>query len=430
MNILTKTNFVVTSLLLFCYGVIRYKIIFLRPEGKGDENSFLEMFNFYLENGYSEALAEGNSILFNVTSSFVNLFVSDPLFSLRVTSLLFGILTMYMILKIQKKFFPFQNKSYRNLAWITSLNVFIVSSIIFSGINDSILYFLTSLFFYFFLHLTQNKNSFKYYIYIGVIFGLMLITRKFGIIYLLPISVVFLMFFKKERIQWLQMLKGVSFMFLSTIVIVVAANFANITQGKSLSFHEKKLDNEINWVQLQYLTAIKNSQGELAYGKHVSIDETKEYLKENGLNSLPENSVTSSMFFDLGFTIKQFFKNVLIQIVPISRLTGILIFLIILSIIFNIKNRIKLSLPNKQFILLFSTVYILALCFIVISYVEPRWYISVLALLPLPILKMMEKSLEKNKRKEVFNFLIVNASLLIFVAMNMKYVITNFKVII
>lgn len=430
MNILTKINFVVTGLLLFCYGVIRFKILFPRTNAGGDENGFLAMFNFYLENGYSEALAEGNSILFNLVSSFINLFVSNPLISLRTTSFLFGISTMYLVVKIQKKFFPFQNKSYRSLAWITSMNVLIVSSIIFLGINDTILYFLTALFFYFFLHLTQNKKALKYYIYIGIVYGLMLITRKFGIIYLLPIMVVLLLFFGNERPQWNYMLKGMSFLFLSTIIIVLTANLTNLTQGKGLSFHEKKLDPEINWVQLQYLSAVKNSQGELPYGKHVSIEDVKQYLKENGEDSLPENSMTSSMFFDLGFTIKQFFKNIAIQLVPITRLTGLLLGLIVLTFIFNLKSRIKLSFPNKQYILLFSTAYILTLCFIVISYVEPRWYISVLVLMPLPIVKMLEKSIENNKNKEVFSFLIINTSLLFFVAMNVKYVMTNFKEII
>ncbi|MFD2567791.1 glycosyltransferase family 39 protein [Pseudotenacibaculum haliotis] len=430
LKILTKANFAVTSILLLCYGIIRYKVAFLRPEAKGDENSFLKMFNFFSENGYSEALAKGNSILFNLVASFVDFFASNPLFSLRITSLLFGILTIYMVLKIQKKFFSFDNKSYRNLAWITSVNVLIVSSILFLGINDTILYFLTALFFYYFLHLIQNTTAVKYYIYLGIIYGLMLITRKFGIIYLLPILVVLFLFFRNERLQWKQVIKNASILFLSSILIVAAANFNNLTQGKGLSFNEKELDDEINWIQLQYLTALKNSQGELAYGKHVSVEDVKQYIKENGEDSLPENSMVSSIFFDLGFTIKQSFRNVLTQTVPITRLTGILLMFIVLALLFNLRNKVKLKLPNKQYILIFSFVYILSLCFIVISYVEPRWYVSVLVLMPLPILKLLEKSIEKNKNKEVLSFLMINAALLAFIAMNAKYVITNFKEII
>ncbi len=426
-TILTKVNFIIVSVILLLYFFIRIGKVFTRPNAKGDESSFLEMFNFYLENGYAATLSEGSSILFNLASSFFNLFTSNPLYALRATSLFFGIFAFIMVVKIQRIFFPL-DKQYVLLAFLTSLNALIVSSIILSGINDSIVYFLAVLLVFFILKFHRDKNTIKSAIFIGLTIGAMFLTRKMSLLYLPAAFIVLLMLYHNIKLNTLAKIKSLGLISLMTILVVAVFNFPNLKEGKGISFHQKKLDKEITWIQLQYLTAMKNAKGEVANGQHVTIEETKAYIVENGKESLPKNSFISAIFFDFGFTVKQFFKNTVRQLTPITRLTGLLFLFLVLVAFLNLKkNRFKLSFPKNQYIILFSILFILTLCFIVITYIEPRWYVSVLILLPLPIYRILQEYTESQKKKELINFIFINAQLLFIIAMNVPYIFSNYK---
>tara|TARA_R110000787_G_scaffold184181_2_gene296044 strand:+ start:1649 stop:2962 length:1314 start_codon:yes stop_codon:yes gene_type:complete len=424
---LTKINFIVTSVILLLYFAIRFKIRFLQDFPSGDETSFLRMFNFYLKNGYSEALSKGNSIVFNLMASFFNLFTDNELMSLRLTSLFFGVLAFLMVLKIQRTFFPL-NKSYFLLTIITSLNTLIVSSVILSGINDTILYFLITVFIFYVLKFHRDKKVTISSLIIGIIIGFMFLTRKISITFLPSILLILLLLYHNLKITLIPKLKSLGIIFIVSIATLVLFNLPNLIDGKGISFHEKKLDSEINWKQLQYLSAIKNSQGKVIYGQHVTIGEVKHYIKKNGNESLPKDSQVSSIFFDFSFTIKQFFKNIPLQIIPITRLSGLLLLFLLLGAFLTAqKEGFKLSNIKKEYITLFLLSYILAMCFIVISYIEPRWYVGALILLPLPTYSIMQKHILRTKRKELLNFLLINAQLSLIIMMNTSYILANYK---
>lgn len=426
-RIVTNINFITTSIVLLAYFAIRFKKIFLKAHPAGDETGFLEVFNFYVENGYSETLSKGSSIIFNFMTSFFNLFVENPLYALRMTSLFFGISALIIAVKIQKTFFPLK-KEYALLFLITSSSMMVVSSIFLSGINDTILYFLGTVFVYFLLKFHRDKKISRSSIVIGLVLGFMILTRKMALIYFPLVILLLLLLYSNIKINLISRLKSVSIISIVTIAIIVMFNIPNISNGEGLSFHEKKLDDEISWIQLQYLTALKESEGGVEEGQHVSIEYVKQYIAKNGKESLPDNSFTSVIFFDVGFTVKQFFKNAFKQIIPITRLSGLLILFLLLGAVLTVKKeRYIRSLFKQEYITIFLFSLILILCVISINYIEPRWYIGVLILLPLPVYSILQKRILETKKNELFNFLLINGQLALVIAMNAPYILSNYK---
>lgn len=422
-NIVTSINITVAGIILFLYGILRFKKVFLRDFANGDENSFNKILQLYLDKGYNETLNEGSSIFFNLISSFFYLFTSNSLYSIRLTSIFFGILTLFTVIKIQKSFFKLP-KGYSVIFLYTVLNILIVSSIIFSGINDSILYFFSSLFVFFCLQFNRDKKVIKFSIASGIIIGLMFLTRKMAIIYMPPVFLVLLILFYKLDLKYFIRFKVLTIITIIPILLICILNLPNLIESKGISFHEKKLDNEISWPQLQYLTALKNSEGKVKHGQHVSIQEVKDYLILNGKESLPGDTFISSALFNIPFTIKQFFKNIGLQIVPITRLTG-LMFLFFIIALFS-KNRIYF-LKKHSLIVIFFNVFVVSLCLIVINYIEPRWYIGLLVLFTIPAYSIMEEFVSHKKKKEFINLIIVNSQLLSIILINLPYIVSNYK---
>lgn len=425
--ILTSTNFIITSIVLLLYLAIRFKKIFLKGNPAGDETSFLEMFNFYIENGYSEALSKGNSTIFNLAASFFNLIIDNPLYSLRITSLFFGLLALLMVIRIQKTFFPLY-KEYSRLVIITSVSILTVSSIFLSGINDTIIYFLGTVFVFYVLKFHRDKKITRSSLAIGLIIGFMILTRKMSLTYLPAIFLILLLLYSNIKMNVFLKLKSLGIISIVSIATIVLFNLPNVIDGKGVSFHEKKLDEEISWIQLQYLTAVKESEGGVEDGQHVSVEYVKQYIAKNGKESLPENSLTSSIFFDFGFTVKQFFKNAFKQVVPLTRLSGLLLLFLILGLLLTIKKEgFKLSLLKQEYITIFLFSFILILCIVSINYIEPRWYVGILILLPLPVYSILQKRILEAKKNEQFNFLLINGQLAFIIVMNIPYILSNFK---
>tara|TARA_R110002074_G_scaffold242800_2_gene414588 strand:- start:2769 stop:4058 length:1290 start_codon:yes stop_codon:yes gene_type:complete len=420
---ITSFNFIIAGLVLLLYGSIRFKKLFFGNFANGDEYGFLNIFDIYLDKGYSEALSQGSSITFNATASFFNLFFSNTFLSLRFTSFFFGVLTLLMVLKIQKTFFPL-TKNYFLLLIITISNILIVSSVIFVGINDTILYFLATVFVFLVLNYQRDIKTFKFSLYLGLLFGIMLLTRKITIFYLPSIVIILIMLYKNLKIKTPLIFKSLSIVIVFSTITVILFNLPNLTTGKGISFHEKKLDNEISWSQLQYLTAIKHSNGEVKYGQHVSVDEVKQYITKNGEKSLPGKSFVNTIYYDIPFTIKDFFYDLFSQIKPITRLSGLIIvfFILILSVVK------KISIYHRYLIVFFFT-FVSTLCFIIISYVEPRWYLGALMLVLVPVYNILQDLSNNKNKRDKLNFIFINVQLLFIVTINLPYIISNYKLL-
>ncbi|MFK5889287.1 MAG: glycosyltransferase family 39 protein [Flavobacteriaceae bacterium] len=427
---ITKINFYITGLVLSLYAIIRFRIVFLRVTPKGDERSFLSVFNIVINKGFYEANVAGNSTPFNFVAYLFYKITSNGLISLRLTSLFFGILSLVFLWIFYKKYFKIP-QDYRFTAFLTAVNTMVIMSWVFTGINDIILAFLTVLLFMIIFRIKNDQKESHYsYLYIGLIIAFMLLTRKMSLLFLPSVFVVLISILYLKNTLFKAALKKIILVSASFLIIVIAFNIPSLIEKGHLSFHEKKLPSEkVNWSQLQYLTAIREEQGSLSYGKHASIDEVIQYLNENGENSLPK-TLTASIFFDFARTTREFFNDLFYQIKPFTRLLGF-IFLTNLLLLIRYFFKRKFIVKNilNQPIILFSIIYMSIVCFIVITYVETRWFSNILLLLPIVLAERTYKFIKENNLGEKFDFIMINLQLLSLTVMSLPYLIKNIGIL-
>jgi hypothetical protein len=427
---ITKVNTSLIYLVFIAYAFIRITNSFLRDHPMGDEPGFLNAFKIFINQGYYEANVYGNSTFFNLFSYVFYKLFSNELLALKSTSLLFGILSLILLWYFQKKYYSHVSKEYRKVAFITSINAMLIMSFIFSGINDSILGALTILFFIILNRLkTSQKSNNLSYVFIGLVLSFMLLTRMLSVAILFPISLVMISFFYFNKFTFKRsILKGT--IILATLILTVwIFNIPSINEKGTLSFHNKKLDDTITWTQLIHLTALKNSKGEIKYKEYATLTDVKQYLLENGENSLPKTLV-QSIFFDVGSRLKSFSRELLYQIKPFSRLLGLFMIMnIILVFWYFIKRKITLKKILKQDVLLFSTLYVVSICFIVSYLVDPRWFLNVLLLLPFVFVERIEKFKKEKKLGNKFDFILLNLQVGGLILMSLPYIIKNIHVI-
>lgn len=420
---ITNINIVVTLLVLSVYFIINLKKYFLTEDPRGDEHSFLEMYDVFLNQGFYEANVLGNSTLFNLVSSVFYKLGLSPLYSLKCTSMLSGIITMILVYYIGKRILGSYEKNAFIVAFLTACNVTIVVITIFGGINDPLLVLLLIAIIYI---ATKNEQTLKDYIYIGILFALMLATRKFTVI-LIP-SIAFLLYVALRKQS--QLIKKVMALFIACFITIIAFNFPSLKENGSLSFHSKeKKEYQATWGQLQYYSQILLEEGKIVHGNHATWEATDEYLLKNGEDSLPKG-IVDGLLFDVKRTTKEFFIDFFSNIKPFTRLLGIIFLLNIGIFLYKlVKRKITIQSFINNPIDSFSLIYILILSLIIISYVEYRWFIPILLILPFVFVKRIYSLTKDTKKQQINNFLILNAQLAAISIMSLPFVIKNYTII-
>ncbi|MEM6686376.1 MAG: glycosyltransferase family 39 protein [Bacteroidota bacterium] len=419
-KLITKINSVVTVLFLALYFLINFKKFVLTSEPRGDEHSFLEMYDVFLNQGFYEANVAGNSTLFNFISSLFYQLGFSPLYSLKCTSVLSGLATMVLLYYIGKRMYGHYNAYFQTVALLTSYNVIIVVIAMFGGINDPLLTVLLLAIVYILL---KKVLSTKDFIYIGALLALMLATRKFTILFI-P-SLLFLLFVVLRKQS--QIAKKLMYLAVSCGLLIGILNFPSLKENGTLSFHSKENKEYVaNWAQLQYYTQLQVNEGKIAFGSHVTWQDTDEYLAKNGENSLPKG-IISGLLFDVKLTVKEFFIDFFYNAKSFTRLLGIIFILNIIIFGFKLIRR-KLSIQTfiNNPIDTFGLIYTLILSLIVISYVEIRWFIPILTILSFVFMKRIHLFTANFKNAQRNNFLILNAQLIALNVMSLPLIIKNF----
>lgn len=425
---ITNINFIILTIVLLAYSLVRVLNTFLSENIKGDEASFLEIFKIFIEKGYYHTNVLGNSSLFNLTSFLFYKIGFNELTSLRMTSLFYGVLCLAFLWYFQKKIYSTLPKLYTKIAFITSVNVLIVMSFIFVGINDSMLAFFTVLLFILFFNLKKENNN-KNYMFLGIVLALMLLTRKMSVLFFLPVCLILLSHFMLNKFSFIMKFKKIIIISLSLILVIGLFNIPSLNEKGKISFHQKELRYEgVNWIQLHYLTALSLDKGKIKYGKHHSPKEVKEYIELNGKKSLPKNYF-ESITFNYLITIKSSVREFIYLIKPMFRLLGIIFILnILFFIIFLYERKINIKKMMMKPIFVFSTIYICILCFIVTSYVEGRWLMNVAILLPFLFMERIYYFLKNKKSKNNLEFIVLNLQITGLLIMNLPYIYKNIDI--
>ena len=162
------------------------------------------------------------------------------------------------------------------------------------------------------------------------------------------------------------------------ICFFIFVNIPSILTNLKLSYDDKKSSSKIaTWPQRQYLAQLMVNKGELPNFQHPNWEQTEEYLKKNGSQSLP-NGIIEGMTFDYSLTIKEFFKDFYYSLFYGFRQLGLILIFPFYFIAMNFK---KEKLLSSKFFIPYSLLAMLSIfSLIIISYVELRWYISVFLL--------------------------------------------------
>lgn len=408
---------------IILYAKIRFGLHFFSETPSGDESKYLEDILFYKENGLYLSIVKGVSITYLIFSAFVEEFVDNPLLSIRITSLISSLFFLVVTIIIERKYFRL-SLNYRNVAYISILYVIVLQNSLFNGINDLLLDFFGSfVFLIIFLEMNNQENSLirskKNFLLIGVFIALMICTRKMALVYIPSFLFILILIRKTEPSK---LVVKASYLFIGFIVVLFLLNYPSIKENGKLSFDDKILKADVNWSQFDYYNMLMIHKGKGIRGKHVNIKEVKNYIDINGTEALP-TTFYEMIFFDIKLTLIEFLHGLKSSFIGFLRSLGLLFLLGLCFIkikkgdllIFKIKN------PSNV-IILFGLSFTLLISFIVISYIQFRWFMIFLPLIIISFLSNME---ELKMNSTIKNILLLLHILSLFI-MNIPYLLRIF----
>lgn len=352
---ITSVAQVVKPLVLFYVFLgILYWVIFLAP-GEGDEG----LMSLYLEEGKHQGfywlIQAGNFSLPYSLIVYPLCFIFPCYMALRIGSLA-GSLFLFFYLKRRLNF---KSQSFKN-----HILFYLFSGSFLLGTNDNLLFCLLTVFFTeVFLVLVKRQERIPLYALACMVTALF--TRMMAIIYF-PVIIygLFLVYFRKGiyRKEYLTVF--------ATGFLWFGLNIPSIQSNGLISFDNKDTIFQLGltWVQRQYLSQIYANEGKIPQFSHVTWEQTLEYVQENGDENLPKTSL-EAILFDISFTLKEFVKDFIYMVYSGIRQSGLAVMfpLIGLSLYFKTGNRGYFFLGASQ---LFT---MLAISFLIISYIEIRW---------------------------------------------------------
>ena len=112
------------------------------------------------------------------------------------------------------------------------------------------------------------------------------------------------------------------------------------------------------------------NNGELANFQHPSWEQTKEYIANNGKESLPDG-ILNGITYNWQLTVSEFFKDFGYSVLYSFRSLGLML---LFTIGFLFRQQYKTKKIDMSYFVPFSTLLMLMIfSFIIISYVELRW---------------------------------------------------------
>ena len=394
LNKILKITLFFFAINLFLFAAFLSRDIFFDLNFAGDEIKYLEDLLKANSSGLSKSISDGASITYLMITYLLDKIIDNPLFSLRITSLIFGTVMFYLLWIFNSKLirikYPIKVSIY---FWIVYL--FIIQTTIFTGVNDILLDFLGTLLFIV-LYL-EFKNEIIKYVFIGLLLALMLATRKMAITYISVFFLVSIFIIISSRETNMFNFRNICLIFLSFSIFFVLVNSYPLIAHQQFSFDDKILPGSINWAQWDYHNALLIDQGIQSRFQHVDIIETEKYLNNHGKNSLP-SSFLEMIIFNPQLTIKEFFIDSFTGLKYIFRQTGLLIFPFTIFLFFRIKKMfIEKLVTNTDFIYLFCLCYFLIISFVVIANIQARWFMFFMPIMVLLIGKDLNKLTPKSQ---------------------------------
>ena len=365
--------FVLVPFLLLKIGICAF--LFLNKDWGAitDGDLYMELFQRFISNGAYFEIEKGTSVMYNFALYPIYLLVGDVKETFIIFNSLCIILTIilgvYLLYKISIRldiniFFTYL---------LCSIYIFYIISQKFINIlanDDSFMGLLYLIIIFFSI---KNIESPKHYYFsiIGFILGLCLGTREIAILFF-PF-ILYMIFYSNAKV------KNLIYFLIPLVFTILIIHFPSIIVGNGLSFYNKNPE-DVNWIQKNHLaiTEIEKNTGIFnirpwSIWRANTFDDVREYLKQNGENSLPKGfldvvfnhpvQLIKMTLFNLLFLFKYYFKTI----------GGF----ILIPLIF---------LFRKNFFLLPFLYFCFVFCFVAYSHVEIRWLAGIEIMLFISIL--------------------------------------------
>ena len=387
-----------------------------------DELRYLNSLTLFQEGNYKSLFSEGCSIPFLILNILLEKITSNNLIAVKLSSFISAFFIFSTATILLFKLYKIR-KIFAILCLIYILNLFAIRPDLFFGINE----YTRDVFGYLILLivLIEPRLNKIHWVLIGFFFGMAILTRQMALSYLLVFifSGYLINAIVKKSIVKLEYekIKKNFFILVACGATIILFNSYNLLKFGLFSWENKELYGEINWAQYDYFNAIKNYNGELPRGKHSSIMEVKEYLDKNGKDSLPK-SFFEMIYFDWKLTFYEFVIDYFTSLKYLLRLTGLLYFFGVGYLIKKIKKK-DFTRKNLLFIIAYSVVFPLAISFVVISNIQPRWFMFFLPLTLCSYFIIINNS--QNSKKLVF--LTIN-NLILMIA-NIPFIYKNYDIL-
>jgi hypothetical protein len=344
-------------IIVLLYTLVATYFFISRPAGGGDELLFIKDLQSVKENGWLISIQNSVSIPYMLLalpfSYFLENFIALRLVNIILVFFLFG-----YFYKREKKgnifFFPYL------LFYISAAGFY------YSGTNGA-LFFIALIIFFNEIHRCYNENDWSPNLALSALI-IAVFTRELYLVYL-PVIVLGLYLLLKNRYNF----NHKSLIPVVLFLVLLTMNIPSLLKSGTISYDRNSPPQaiEANWSQRQYLAQLKVNKGEQKNMQHPSWEETEDYLKVYGKDSLPDG-VIKGMTHDFKLTISEFFKDLWYIIIFHPRSMGLMLIISMSYWGWEMIQRKKL-LFEKNFIPMITLIMIMIFSLIIISFVEIRW---------------------------------------------------------
>ncbi|MFS4483050.1 ArnT family glycosyltransferase [Hyunsoonleella sp. 2307UL5-6] len=408
----TKKLLVLSAISTLLYVVLRSETFMRLYVPYGDERSFLEALGQIKANGFITAWSNGSiSPSFYSISYPFTLCFDNPLYGLRLVSLICTILTLILLYNFAK--YKLQLKDVYLYSSLVLILNFLGYRIFWQGINDDFLHLLI-VYSVLLLYNIKKSKKIKYVILLGITIGLIIGTRVSAFI-ILPGYIFFL--YKDFKTTFIVGIIALSVGF--------CLHAPSLLKNKLLSDVNKDPKNGLTWAQLNYVSQLHIYEGKIPEHTRLTWEELETYIEENGSDNLPKTFI-ESITFNWNYSIKEFFNDLWFTLHSILfRFFGLGLFIILGFSIYMLKkgNGLNENLKFNKSFFLFFWCYTFLLCFVVLTSLEVRWYTAFIFLGILFFHQLLENFQEFNIK--IKPELIVNINLILLLCYQAKFILTD-----
>ncbi len=350
-------------LLSFVYLFIAYVYFyFFTPASSGDEWLFVSDLDYIKAHGWMAAVEKSISVPYMIISLPFS-FIMENYVALRLTNFLLVFFLLIYFFKIAK---------IRSLYFYGYLSFFLATSAVFCGGTNDTLFFISLIIFFseaylYIVYRKMNNTTLAFTMLVVAIF-----TRELVFVYF-PALILAFFFLYKTGFRFFQNKMLLPF---AVFCLFVTLNIPCLQSRGKLSYDDKVAPSSlgVNWRQRQYLAQLMVNEGKLDNFQHPSWDETRAYLDKHGNAALPR-TLLEGITFDYKMTATEFVKDFGFSLFFGFRQLALMLFFPFIILFARIYKRDFRSPDMFIPLIMLSVMAILSL--IVVSYIEPRWFIGI-----------------------------------------------------